>query len=165
MIADLDEQRWNDLCAADNRYFETRMALVRGAHDLDGIISRALGKPAERGAALRVMSILPEARIRLQLQQLAGLASVGHSDIALVRSMLTDKVERRWLVENIDRHVEPILKAATDQEEFRRIAELYQQLDPDLLKAHLARCAAHANEEVREIASDFSPQPHDEGKM
>ena len=158
MSADLDKKLWDDMCAADRRYFETRMALVQGADDLDGVISRALDKPAERGAALRVMKILPEPRTRLRIQQLARLASVGHSDIALVREVLTTKLDRRWVVENIDGCVEPILETAEDQEEFRRIAELYQQLDLALLKAHLARCAAHEDEEVQEIAADFGSQ-------
>jgi hypothetical protein len=161
MSANSDEQLWSELCAADDRYFEARMALVQRAGDLDGIIGRALDKPSERGAALRVMKILPEERVRLHLQQLARLASVGHSDIALVRDVMMTKMDRRWLVENLDRHVEPILAKAEDEEEFRRIAELYQQLDPDLLKTHLARCASHANEEVREIASDSASQANE----
>jgi hypothetical protein len=99
------------------------------------------------------MKILPEPRVRLHIPQLARLASVGHSDIALVRDVMNTKIDRRWLVENIDGYIVPILKAARDEEEYRRIAELYQELDADLLRRHLARCAAHASDEVREIAS------------
>lgn len=135
------------------------MALVQLAGDLDGIISRALDKPSERGAALRVMEILPEQLVRPRIQQLARLAAVGHSDIALVRDVITTKIDRRWLADNLDRCVQPILAGAEDEEEFRRIAELYRQLDPGLLKTHLARCASHANEDVREIASDFASEP------
>jgi hypothetical protein len=49
------------------------------------------------------MKILPEQRIRPRIQQLARLASVGHSDIALVRDIITTKIDRRWLGDNIDR--------------------------------------------------------------
>ena len=156
MSADLDKQLWNELCGADSRYSEARMALLQGAEHLDAILGRALHKPAERGAALRVMKILPEPRARVHIQQLAHLASVGHSDIALVREILMTKLDRRWLVENIDRYVEPILATAEDEEEFRRIAELYQQVDPELLTMHLARCASHPDEEIRDIATDFA---------
>lgn len=158
-----DEQLWKDLWAADVRYIEARMALMQRAEDLDRILGAALQKPAERGAALRVMKILPEQRVRLHIEQLARLASVGHSDIALVREILMTKLVRQWLVENIDRYVEPILAAAEDDEEFRRIAELYSQVDPELLRMHLARCASHPDEEIRDIATDFAASD-DEGE-
>jgi hypothetical protein len=156
MSENSDEKLWRDLCAADNTYHEARMRLLTNASDLDGIIRAALNSPAERGPALRILNILPEQQIRRHLAQLAQLASVGHSDIELVRSVIS-RIDRDWLTQNIDGYVTPLLKTG-NEEEFRRIAELYKLLDQELLKAHLARCAVHANEEVREIASDFADE-------
>lgn len=132
------------------------MRLFANASNLDGILGAALSSPTERGPALRVLDILPEQQIRGHLARLARLASVGHSDIALVRSVIA-KIDRHWLTQNIEYHVTPNLQTGSE-DEFRRIAELYKLLDHALLKTHLARCAAHASEEVREIASDFADE-------
>lgn len=149
-----DEKLWRDLCAADNTYHEARMRLLTDASDLDGIIGAALSNPAERGSALRILSILPEQQIRGHLAQLARLASVGHSDIELVRSVIA-RLDHDWVTRHIDSYVKPILEAG-DEEEYRRIAELYKLLDRRLLEVHLARCAAHSGEAIREIAADFA---------
>jgi hypothetical protein len=149
-----DQQLWNALFSADNNFHEARMALVKGAHDLAGAIRNALNTPSQRGAALRLLQILPEEKIREQLPLLVDLASVGHSDVDLVRLVIL-KINKGWLIKNIDSHVEKILRNG-GEEEFRRIAELYTLLSRELLDKHLQRCAVHPNNDVKEIVSDFA---------
>lgn len=149
-----DEKLWNDFCVAENAFYEARMALVRGAQDLASFISKALNMPSQRGPALRLLEILPEEKIRQQFSYLIDLVSVGHSDIELCRSVIL-RIDRNWLINNIDSYVVEILKNG-GEEEFRRIAELYKLISSELLDAHLKRCAVHANDEVREIAYDFA---------
>ena len=149
-----DEQLWADFCAAESAFYDARMALVRGAQDLQSLISGALQTPSQRGSALRLLEILSEDKIRPHFASLVDLASVGHSDIGLCRSVIF-RIEREWLVANIEPHVVMILKNG-GEEEFRRIAELYKLLNADLLDAHLKRCAVHVNSDVREIVADFA---------
>ena len=47
-----------------------------------------------------------------------------------------------------------ILRHATD-EEYRRIAELYLELDKELLKKHIYRALRHNDIDVREVGQDF----------
>ncbi|MBA3462801.1 MAG: hypothetical protein H0T46_22790 [Deltaproteobacteria bacterium] len=121
------------------------------------LIDRALGIPHERGTALRVLAISVESKVLGHMSRLVALAAVGHSDIALVRSIIVS-VRKDWLLANIEPLVVPLLDQGTG-EEYRRIAELYEQIDPVLLQSHLARCAAHHDEEVREIAYDYTTSP------
>src|SRR5262245_33850774 len=125
-----DDQLWTDFCAADSAFYVARMALVRDAQDLSRLIRAALRIPSQRGPALRLLEILPEDKIREQLVSLVDLASVGHSDVPLCRSVIL-RIERDWLVKNIDAHVLEILRNG-GEEEFRRIAELYKLLNTEL---------------------------------
>ncbi len=158
-----DEQLWADFCAAESAFFDARMALVCGAQDLPSLISGALKTPSQRGPALRLLEILPEDKIRQHLASLVDLASVGHSDVGLCRSVIL-RIERDWLVKNIDPHIVEILKNG-GEEEFRRIAELYKLLNADLLDTHLKRCAVHVNSDVREIAADFAQDAAQGGSL
>jgi len=147
-----DSQLWADLCEAENAFYAARMALYRDVQDLHALIENALKVVAQRGTALRLLEIRPEQDIRRHLATLVYLASVGHCDIALCRSVLL-RIDRDWLIENIDAHVVEVLRNG-DDEEYRRFAELYQLLDADLLRAHLDRCACHPSEDIKEIAED-----------
>jgi len=130
------------------------MALLRSAQELKSVIGAALDTPSQRGTALRLLQILPEEMIRPHFSRLVDLASVGHSDIELCRAVLL-KIDRNWLVQNIEYQVTQILRPG-GEEEFRRVAELYKLLNSDLLGLHLERCARHVDEEVKKIASDFA---------
>jgi hypothetical protein len=154
MMNSEDGQLWMRFHAADTSLNDARMALLQGAVDIAAIIATALSRASERGSALRLLLTLPEVQSRKHLHELVGLASVGHSDIGLTRSVL-GRIDRAWLSEQITSHVDAILNNGTD-EEYRRIAELYQELDLDLLKAHLALCAKHRNPAVQEVAADFN---------
>lgn len=149
-----DQRLWEELCAAEDAFYRARMALHRDAVDLSSVLAAGLAsKPL---TALRFLAEQPEQEIRKHMAALVELASVGTSitNIALARSAL-QKIERTWLVEHIDLIASPLL-AAGDEWEFRRIAELYALLDAGLLRRHLQRCAAHVDEEIRVIASEFA---------
>jgi hypothetical protein len=151
-----DQQLWRLFCRAEADFYTARMALVRDASELPSLIRRALDSPSQRGTALRLLQILPESVSRTCLEKLVGLASVGHSDVALCRDVIL-RIDHEWLIANVDAFVEPLLENCT--EEFRRFAELYDRLDENLLRIHLNRCADHQYEEIRDIAADFTRGP------
>jgi hypothetical protein len=70
------------------------------------------------------------------LNDLVDLASVSHSDIELGRQAILS-LPKNWLLENIEKSAEPLLKNGTD-EEYRRLLELYIQIDRELTE-RLAR--------------------------
>jgi len=136
-VGSKDASLWETFVRSENDFYKARMALLSSARDLSALIASALNNANERGTALRLLAILPEESVRFHARKLVELASVGHSDIGASRFLLLK-----------------ILKEGTE-EEYRRIAELYRDLDDELLRRHLARCAASSNIEVREIAADF----------
>lgn len=149
-----DHPLWASFVAAENAFVAARMALIRGAADVPAIVARALRVPSERGAALRLLLILPEEQTRPHLASLVDLASVGHSDLELCRSVIL-RIDHGWLLSHIDAHVHAAL-AQGGEEAHRRIAELYTLIDAGLLQRHLVRCSSSADADTRAIVADFS---------
>jgi hypothetical protein len=147
-----DDRLWREVHAAESAFIRARVAFVRGAHDPTSVLRRALGRPPERGTALRVLELLPESFSRPLLDTLVASASVGHADVGLVRSVI-GRIDRAWLLGEIEAHVRTQL-ATGGEEEYRRLAELYEELDETLWRQHLDRCAVHADPAIREIAED-----------
>jgi hypothetical protein len=59
------------------------------------------------------------------------------------------------VIENIESLAQRILERSDEEEEYRRFAELYLELDASLLERHVQAALTHANPEVREVGSDF----------
>lgn len=145
---------WRRFCAAEDEYFAARVALLKSGVDVTPLIATALSDPSRRVTGLRLLEILPEAASRLHLNALVALASWAHGDMGLVRELLA-RIDRTWLLANLNAPVASILGAG-DDEEYRRVAELYKHLsERELLAKHLRLCAGHTSPDVREIAEDF----------
>lgn len=86
------------------------------------------------------------------LNALVDLASISHSDIELGRQGILS-LPKTWLLENIEKIAEPLLKNGTD-EEYRRLLELYIQIDRELTE-RLAKRAQHEDSDIREVGEDF----------
>jgi hypothetical protein len=148
---------WKRFCEAEDEFFAARMALVKSGEDLEPLIGVAMGDPGRRPTALRLLEILPEAASRNHLQALVVQATGSQRDIAAARRVL-GRIDREWLRENIELAVACVFRVDGDDDEwtYRRVAELYQELqEPRLLAEHLRRCSEHRTSEVREIADDF----------
>jgi hypothetical protein len=61
---------------------------------------------------------------------------------------------REWLMEHIEQEVTPLLIRG-GEEEYRRIAELYAEIDVPLLERHVRRALAHCNQDIQEVGQDF----------
>jgi len=63
-----------------------------------------------------------------------------------------------WLLENIEQYAAPLL-AYDDDEEYRRLLELYSLIDRDLTLKLARRAAEHADSDIREADEDFLANP------
>ena len=151
-----DSSLWEAVCHAEASYKNARIALISGATDIISVLRQALQRPDQRGTALRCFECLTEIQKRELFPELVRLASVGHSDIQLCRDAILS-LPREWVCSRIDGEVSPLLASASE-EEYRRIAELYLELDGTLLERHLDRALQHSDFEVREVAADFRPK-------
>jgi hypothetical protein len=147
-------QSWHDLVEEERKFFGARARFMQ-EQKRDKVLRAALSDPIERGTALRILLQLPPSVSQTMADVLVDQASVGHSDIQLIRDVLA-RIDRAWLLSHIERLSETPLREG-DYEDYRRIAELYVHLQAqDALQRLLERCRCHASEDVREIADDFA---------
>ena len=148
-----DLRLWDAYCAAEAALINSRMRLAREAADLPAVVREALGG-ADRGPALRLLADSPVESSVPHLDRLVRLACVSHREIELSR-LLVAKLHARGYRNEIARVVDDVL-ATGGGDEFRRVAELYAQIDPSSLRAHLDKCTQSSDSEVREVGADFA---------
>ena len=145
---------WEELVESERKFFTARARFFQEPRR-DEILKAALDNPVERGTALRVLLQLEPSVAQMMAAELVGQASVGHSDIRLVRDVLA-RIDRPWLLSRIEGFAEALLKEG-DYEDYRRLAELYVHLGAhDALRRLVERCRLHSSEDVREVADDFA---------
>jgi hypothetical protein len=144
---------WNQLISQESAYKTTRQTFLRECHNRREIIQQALGNPVERATALKLFVYLTEEERQNLFNELVQLASVGHSDIELVRQIILS-FPKKWLLTHIEKSAEPLLNKGTD-EEYRRLLELYIELDLELAKRLAARALQQNNPNIRETGEDF----------
>ena len=87
------------------------------------------------------------------LPELIRLATVGHGLTDSVRSILLN-LPRKTLLERLNEEVEPHLRTGGD-EEYRRILELYEQVDTEAARRIALRASTNDDEEIAEVGRDF----------
>jgi len=151
-VAD-DQALWRALVDRENAFYSARAAFMSGAAGRVAVLRSALRSAAERGTALRVVSILPVAERQALFDDLVRLASVGHADVQLVRDAILS-LPPDWALARLEAAAEPLLRDGTD-EEYRRLLELYIEMDPAVTRRLAHRAAQHADPHVREAGEDF----------
>jgi hypothetical protein len=123
-------------------------------------LQAALKNPAERASALRILLFAQNVeQVKAVFPDLVELAAVGHSDIALCRTVIKS-IPLGWVRSNIWSAMASSLKSLSgrlevEEEAYRRYAELLREIDQDLLKMHVEDALRHSNEGVREVGIDF----------
>jgi hypothetical protein len=114
----------------------------------------ALLSPALRAAALDLLWYIPQQEKQELLPELLLLASFQNGCIQLVRAHIR-VMSRAWLLTHIEVFSEEILATAVDDEPYRRLLELYQEIDVELMHRLARRAQGHPDEHVREVGNDF----------
>lgn len=148
-----DTEIWYQLLDKEKAYTETRQTFLN-CHNRVDLIRTALQNPSERATALKILEYLTDKERHGLFDELIQLASVGHSDIELVRSAIL-LFEKQWLLGNIENYAEPVLKHGTD-EEYRRFLELYFIIDRQLSERLVAKALKHSDPEIQEAGEDFN---------
>jgi hypothetical protein len=124
------------------------------SQDADRIdVLRAALRGPERNTAIRVLPKLPQSELQQLFDELIFLASFSHGALNIVRQLIVS-LSRAWVLNHIQDVAEPYLANGT-YDEYRRLLELYIELDHHLT-VHLARrAAAHNDIDIREAGEDF----------
>lgn len=80
-------------------------------------------------------------------------AAYGHRFVGVVRDIIKS-LPGEWVLSNIETYAEPLLRDGT-YEEYRRLLELYIELDPALTRRLAQRASMSADEDIREAGEDF----------
>lgn len=148
-----DTELWQNLVAKELEYVQSRQEFIRSGTNKITLIKKALQNPTQRGTALRFIPCLGLEERQSLFAYLVDLASVSHSDIELCREVILS-FPKGWLVENIETIAEPLLHSGTD-EEYRRLLELYKEIDWQLTQRLAQRALEHEDLDIREAGDDF----------
>lgn len=148
-----DTELWSKLIERESAYILTRQDFLNDCRDRIALIKKALHKPTERGTALRVIKYLKLEERQSLFDDLVDLASVSHSDIELCRKAILS-LPKTWLLANIEKSAEPLLQNGTD-EEYRRLLELYIDIDTELTQRLTIQALQHDDLDIREAGEDF----------
>ncbi|ETX01310.1 hypothetical protein [Candidatus Entotheonella palauensis] len=152
-----DEELWDELCEAQHVLDAARYRFFQCAKNKILILRRTL-QGADTRTALEYLKWSVDDDIKKSLlPELVQLASVAHGNLLLCREVVLGIQDRAWLIGHITPLVQEIL-ADGGEENYRRVAELYAELDEELFLQHLQRCQIHPDLDVREIPIDFDEE-------
>lgn len=149
---------WQRLVSAEDEYYGAWAGISlaeRDGVDFTEHLRPALGDVRERGTALRFLAVADERVKRRVFPELVEAASVGHADFGLARDVLFS-LDREWLLAHLPAEIERILALPTsDDEEYRRFAQILHDLQSPYLAALVARATTSENPHIREVADDY----------
>lgn len=148
----LDDNIWQRLVNAENEYEQAKRYFFKHCSDVLEVIRKALHIPYRRGTALRLIKHLSNEDHKALLYELVEEASIGHSDIQLVRDVILS-LPNEWLREHIEAPIDKVLSNG-GEEEYRRLIELCISIDSNLVEKLKKQALAHPNEEVREAGEE-----------
>ncbi|MEP0778147.1 hypothetical protein NDI39_11040 [Microcoleus sp. ZQ-A2] len=144
---------WHKVFENEIDYIQSRQDFLNNCTDRIRLIKKALHNPTERGTALRLIEYLNLEERQSLFDDLVDLASVSHSDIELCRKAILS-FPKTWILTNIEKSAEPLLQDGTD-EEYRRLLELYLEIDWELTQRLALRALHHEDPDIREAGEDF----------
>jgi hypothetical protein len=148
-----DLELWHQFREKEISYLQTRQNFLYHSIDRIAVLKKALQNPSERGTALRLLEYLDVEERQILFNDLVDLASVSHSDIALVRQVILS-LPKDWLLANIEASAEPLLENGT-YEEYRRLLELYIDVDRYVGRRLVNRALEHEDPDIREVGEDM----------
>lgn len=148
-----DQQLWQEFVNQANAYDQSRQVFFQHCQDRIKIIREALYNPSHRRVALLFFEYLNETERQDLFDDLIDLASVGHSDIELVRKVILS-FPKNYVLAQIESSAEIFLENGTD-EEYRRLLELYLEIDISLVRRLIDRALKSSDSDIYEVGEDF----------
>lgn len=162
MISPSDKAKLDEIVAAETSWIRETLSPWPGIEDKVGAIRHAITTVPTRGAGLRLLLLLGDDEKKAVFSELVDLASSGHSDIGLCRTVIKS-LPRDWVLQHVQCYVNEVLLRSENEEAYRRLAELYCELDECLLESLVSRARSSPDAGIREVANDFS-SPVEQGQ-
>lgn len=147
-----DEELWSRLKASYVAYRQVVQEFSAPSVDRVGILKLSL-RGSDRHVAIHLLPYLAVDELKQLLDELVFLASFSHGAIQFIRDQIL-RLPREWVVERIEATADPLLVDGT-YDEYRRLLELYDVLDPTLTRRLAIRAIHHSDPDIQEAGQDF----------
>lgn len=147
---ELDEA-YTQFSNAKNKYLKLREAAMRSI-DVAEVLK--LGTPGvPRDIAFEKAANLSIGKRKEIFPDLVAYASYTHGFTEASRNLILS-LPREWVLSNIEKIADPILKNG-GYEEYSAILALYKLISPSIFNSLINYCASSDNSELREAASNY----------
>lgn len=151
-LNDKDGVLWRHLVESHRAFaMASQEFLAQGVNRVKLIRSALRSK--DRITAIYMLNCLPVPEIEQIFDELIFQASFSHGAIDTIRKAILS-LPRAWVVANIRAVAEPLLQSGTG-DEYRRLLELYIELDHELACELATRAANQSDPDIQEAGEDF----------
>ena len=103
--------------------------------------------------AIFLLRYLSQDELMQLFKELVFLSSYSRGTLSIVREAILS-LPRDWVLQNIEQIANPILEKG-DYDEYRRILELYLELDRELTRKLANQAINHKDPDIKEAGEDF----------
>jgi len=157
-LSEQDQDAWSRLAESYKTFSLALREFFSESIDRIAIMREAL-KGEDKHAAIYILAHLGIEDHKLLFKELVFLASYAHGAIQAIRNIILS-LPRDWVLGHIEEAAEPLLRSDGDDidDTYRRLLELYSQLDRSLALKLARRAAAHSDHDTREAGEEFLRQ-------
>jgi hypothetical protein len=146
-----EEEFWQHMLSAYMKYVEKSGEFFQS--NLDRV--KILREGFQRGDTPVVLDLASGLDVSELIQLLPELLYISTAPgYARKAREIILSMPQEWLLLNVEEAAESIMKA-NDEEDFRRLFELYLEIDHELAEKFSERVLNHSDEYIRDIGQDF----------
>lgn len=147
-----DDDIWNAYVTSYRSYLEASHQFLTGDHDRVAILKKAF-RSSDRYFAITLLKFLQQEELQQLFEDLVFLASFAHGSVDYVREII-HKLPKEWVISRIEQIAEPLLENG-DYDAYRRLLELYIELDETLTRRLAQRAFQSTDYDIHEAGEDF----------
>lgn len=147
---------WDRLVQSHQAFALASMEFLTGNVNRVALVRYGLRTGHGRHTAIYMLRSLKQIELQELFDDLMFCVSHGHGAVDAIREVILS-LPREWVLARIEAAAEPLLIDAT-YDEYRRLLELYELLDPVLTQKLAMRAMQHWDPDIREAGEDFLKQ-------
>ena len=149
---DNGQEIWEAVVTSYYSHIETINRFLTNDIDRVSILKKALHS-SDRNLAIQTIERLKIDELKQLFEELVFFASFSHGAVGAIRELIKT-LPKEWVISNIERLAEPLLVNGT-YDEYRRLLELYLEIDTELTKRLAKKAIQSKDFDIREAGEDF----------
>jgi hypothetical protein len=149
---DKDEELWVRLVESHMTWLTRQGEFFAPGVDRVTLMRNAL-KRGDSATAFVVAEIMSVTELQALFPEWIEWAATSHGYVHAARDIIKS-LPSQWVLDNVRAVAEPLLASGT-YDEYRRLLELYFELDRDLTLELASRAVQSADEDIKEAGEDF----------